>query len=208
LVLLQHNIAHILYLNLLKINVIFNYIHAILNFSHPCGQAAVMYEFAKIENRVRCIMNGGIMKKYIILLYSLCLSGNIWAFPCFVTFVKDTCWTNYNVTITVINAMTAKELVTITVPEGESWARGNFNCQPGEPLAASAVFSPIFWQQDEGKKYVMQQQITLPEQISHGDTAWNINICYPAEFAEVPLPPDATSTCQCKTKDIPPVKPQ
>ena len=148
------------------------------------------------------------MSKLLIALFSICLAVQAQAFPCFFTLVKDSCWTNYNLSVIVRNASTGKSITTVTVPQGKSWAREQFDCQPAEQISFSATFTPVFWEADIGKIYPSRHDWSLPEAVTAGDTAWNLNICYPSEFAEVPLPPEASSHCGCKTDNIPPVKPQ
>lgn len=148
------------------------------------------------------------MHKLFVMLLSLSFSMYAQAFPCFLTMMKDSCWTNYNVTVNVTNATTGKLITTVIIPQGQAWARQQFNCQPADTLSLAATFTPVFWESDKGKVYSAQHNWTFPQTIAAGDTAWNINVCYPAEFSEVPLPPDAGGSCACDAKDIPPVKPQ
>lgn len=148
------------------------------------------------------------MLKAALIGLGFCCSFQTWAFPCFVTLVKDSCWTDYNVTVTIATAQTGKQVASVIVPQGQSWVRQSFTCQPGESLAFSAIFDPVFWENDKGKVYPGQSNWQLPQAIKKGETAWNINVCYPSEFAEVPLPPQANGSCKCITENIPPVKPQ
>lgn len=143
---------------------------------------------------------------FTVLILGFSLSAN--AFPCFLTLVKDSCWTNYNVTVVVTNAGTGDAIVTATVPKGKSWVRVPFTCQPAQALSFSATFSPVFWQDDTYKTYPSQHNWYLPETVKAGATAWSLTLCYPSEFSEVPLPPDASGNCGCQTDNIPPVKPQ
>jgi len=148
------------------------------------------------------------MHKTVIMLSGVCFSIQAWAFPCFVTLVKDSCWLNYNVTMSIVNATTGKLITSIIVPEGQSWTRASFACQPRDTMSFSAIFTPVFWETDKGKIYPGQHDWQLPQTINAGETAWNINVCYPAEFAEVPMPPEANNQCKCDMAKIPPVKPQ
>ena len=148
------------------------------------------------------------MYKLGCLLISLSFTTSLQAFPCFVTLVKDSCWTNYDVSVNVIGTATGNVITTVTVPKGQSWARGTFNCEPLEGLAYKATFSPVIWKTDTGKVYSARRDYSLPAEIKAGETAWNINLCYSADFAEVPLPPTADSNCQCSMDGIPPIKPQ
>ncbi len=148
------------------------------------------------------------MHKKIMILVGLIASLQVQAFPCFLTMVKDNCWANYNVTVEVTNATTGKLITTIIVPQGQPWVRQQFVCQPADTISLTATFTPVFWQSDKDKVYAAQHTWTFPQAVAAGDTAWNINVCYPAEFSEVPLPPEAGANCKCDIDSIPPVKPQ
>ena len=134
------------------------------------------------------------MHRLLMLLVSACFAMQAQAFPCFLTMVKDSCWSDYNVTIAAMDATTGKQITSVLIPQGKSWTR--------------VQFTPVFWENDKGKSYAGQRQWTLPEAIKEGDTAWNITMCYPAQFSQVPLPPGANSNCKCNMDEIPPVKPQ
>ncbi len=148
------------------------------------------------------------MPKMLMMLLGLCFSVQVQAFPCFLTLVKDSCWTNYNLMVSVINGNTGKLVTAASVPQGTSWARQPFDCQPAEGLSFTATFTPAFWESDSGKIYAAKHDWFLPKAIVKGDTAWNITMCYPRDFSEVPLPPDAGGNCKCNTDIIPPIKPQ
>lgn len=151
------------------------------------------------------------MKKIIllptVLSAALSFSSAADAYTCFFTLVKDSCWTDYNVTVDVTDASTSKTLFRISVPKGKSWARKKFSCDAAESFDYRASFSPVFWQSDKGKHFSGKRTWTLPQTMKAGDTAWSITVCYPEEFSEVPLPPTANSQCACDMKSIPPVIP-
>ena len=148
------------------------------------------------------------MHKISMMLLGMCASIKAQAFPCFLTMVKDSCWTEYNLTVAVTNGTTGQPITTVIVPEGQSWARQQFTCQPADTISLSATFTPVFWESDKGKTYPARHSWTFPQTVAAGDTAWNINVCYPLEFSEVPLPPQAGGNCKCDIDSIPPVKPQ
>lgn len=147
------------------------------------------------------------MNKWWVALNVSVISFNVQAFPCYLTVAKDSCWQDYNVKITAIDTANSKELVTINIPEGKAWGRGKFECAAKQVLAFRASFTPVFWQNDVGKVYFGQHYWVLPYQTYSNETAWNINLCYPEQFAEVPLPPVGGENCKCNMQDIPPVGP-
>jgi hypothetical protein len=129
------------------------------------------------------------------------------AFTCFLTVAKDTCWTDYELTLKATNAATNEPIVTIVVPKGKSWAREKFTCQPEDSLHYVATYSPVFWGAMKDKIYSAKSIVGLPATIQTGQTAWDISTCFPRDFAEVPFPPEAEGNCQCNMKAIPAVKP-
>lgn len=146
----------------------------------------------------------------IRLFVSICLmivSAQSFAFPCFFTLVKDSCWTDYDVKVMVMDATTNKQVIAVEVPKGKSWARQSFSCQPAQRFFYKAAFQPSFWQSEAGKSYMSLRYWSLPGAIGD-DTAWNIPVCYPAAFAEVPFPPTATGNCKCDFSTIPAIQPQ
>lgn len=141
----------------------------------------------------------------VLILSLTCLfTGPLWAITCYFTLAKDNCWLKYNVTVDVLDAMSAKVLTSITVPAGKSWERVTFPCEiGGQKLMYHAQFTPSFWEGDTGKVYTAKNYWSLPAGIKPGDSAWNVSVCYPADFSEVPYPPDAKGTCRCDFSPIP-----
>ena len=111
-------------------------------------------------------------------------------------------------TADVINANTGKVILTIVVPQGQSWIRQPFTCDPKLRLSIKASFTPVIWANDQGKTYPATQDWVLPDVIKKGDTAWNINVCYAAQFNTVPIPPDSNGQCKCSMDKIPAVESQ
>lgn len=147
-------------------------------------------------------------RKISILALSLISSTPLWAFTCYYTLAKDNCWAKYNVTVEVLDAATAKVLTTVVVPAGTPWVRQEFSCEVGEKLMYRARFSPIIWESEKGKAYSAKNYWSLPNEMKPGDSAWNVSVCYPADFSQVPLPPEAGGTCKCDFDSIPAIPPK
>lgn len=146
--------------------------------------------------------------KLTALIFLLFGSAQLQAFTCYVTFAKDNCWINYDVTLTLIDASTGQPVLTSTVAKGKSWVRKSFECQPAQKLSYKASFQPIFWKNDEGKTYSALTYLFLPQTIKTKESAWELPICYPKAFSSVPFPPDAqTGDCKCDFANIPPIPP-
>ncbi|KTD25725.1 periplasmic protein [Legionella lansingensis] len=145
-----------------------------------------------------------------ITLAILCVmsSAKLFAFPCFFTLAKDSCWANYEVKVIVIDATTNKQILTIDLPKGKSWGRQLFTCEPAQRFYYQATYQPVFWQSEIGKTYKSIRYWSLPASIGPKETAWNIPVCFAANFAAVPLPPDAVGNCDCGWENIPPPPPQ
>lgn len=148
------------------------------------------------------------LSKNLLLTLGFFLSSPIWAITCYYTLAKDNCWNKYNVTVDVMDASTDKILTSVTVPEGQSWTRQTFPCEPGQKLMYRAHFSPMIWESEQGKLYKAKNYWFLPKTVNPKDSAWNLNVCYPSDFSQVPLPPEATGNCQCDLKSIPEIPPK
>ncbi len=142
-----------------------------------------------------------------LFVVSFLMSQHAYAFTCYLTMVKDSCWTNYNVSMTASNANTGEKLITVNAPKGQSWARSEFECQPGQTLSMTAQFSPVIWAGQENAVYPGQRYWLLPGKVENGITGWNLTICFPKWFAKVPVVPNSSGNCQCNTDNIPPVPP-
>ncbi|WED43932.1 hypothetical protein [Legionella cardiaca] len=146
--------------------------------------------------------------RLLLAIGCVIFSAQTFAFTCYFTLAKDSCWTNYDVKVVVVDANTNKPVVTVEVPKGKSWARQKFTCEPAQRFFYQATYQPVFWQSEVGKNYMSMRYWSLPATIGEGDTAWNIPVCFPANFAAVPLPPDAQGNCQCDWSQIPAPPPQ
>lgn len=141
--------------------------------------------------------------RYIGLLLSILLSTPGHAFKCYFTMVKAECWKSYDLTVDVSDADTGKAIKKITVAENELWARETFDCEPAATIAVIAKFSPVFWAGDEHKTYQGRRFWKLPHSIRTGDTGWNVTVCYPSDFSDVPTPPVANTNCKCDLMAVP-----
>ncbi|KTD09104.1 periplasmic protein [Legionella gratiana] len=148
------------------------------------------------------------LARIFIVAVSLISSNSLWAITCYYTLAKDNCWSNYTVTVDVMDAATAKVLTTAIIPPGKSWVRQSFLCEPGQKLMYRAQFSPAIWESGKGESYYAKNYWSLPNEVNPGDSAWNVSVCYPSDFSQIPLPPDATGTCKCDFDSIPAIPPK
>lgn len=147
------------------------------------------------------------MKKIIPLLLCL-ISLQSPAFQCYMTIAKDSCWTQYNVKVNVVDANKDKLLTEVSIPKDTHWTRIPFDCDAGLKLNYIATFTPAIWEQDTGKKYMATRFWSLPESIKPNDSAWDIQVCYPQAFSQVPIPPTANNRCRCDFSSIPEIAPK
>lgn len=146
-----------------------------------------------------------IIRTLVLSLAVICSSPS-WSFLCYYTLAKDSCWTKYNVSVDIIDALKEKKITTINIPAGTSWTQETFECTPAQSLIYIAQFNPVFWESDKGKSYKGLRNWSLPAAINPTDRAWTIPVCFPADFAEVPLPPGADSQCKCDFSVVPEIK--
>ena len=140
---------------------------------------------------------------WLVFFGALFISLKLNAFSCVMTIAKDNCWSNYDVTITVLDLDTHKNITSIVIPKGKTWTKQQFTCQPHQKLMYYATFLPIIWKDDAGKTYRGHSFWALPHSINPGETAWQLNVCYARDFAETPLPVDSRGNCRCDFSQIP-----
>ena len=137
---------------------------------------------------------------------SILFSANAHAVTCYITIVKANCWKDYDVTVNITDAENGKDLGDITIYEGDLWKREKFDCQAGETLALVAKFSPPIWEDDAGRDYKATRFWNLPKKASKDAVGWNVTVCYPEWFADVPTPPKGSADCACDMSKVPEFK--
>lgn len=141
-----------------------------------------------------------------ILCMSMLLSANAHAVTCYITMVKASCWKDYDLTVNITDAENGKELGEITVYEGDLWKREKFDCKAAETLALVAKFSPTLWEDDADKEYKATRFWKLPKEPGKDAIGWNVTVCYPEWFADVPTPPKSSGDCACDMSAVPKFK--
>ena len=144
---------------------------------------------------------------YIFPLMVLLVSSSF-AFKCYITLAKGSCWKNYDVNVYISGSSANDKTMKVTIPKGKLWTRQAFECQPKDFLRLSADFSPVFWSSDEGRKYNAKDYWSLPDSVRPGEKAWSVSFCFAEQFSEVPMPPDSTDSCLCDMQNIPDVPKQ
>jgi hypothetical protein len=147
--------------------------------------------------------DSNMMSPKLIFLCSTLLSTQSMAFPCFFTLVKDSCWTDYTVTVNVTDVDTNQTIISVSVPEGQTWVRQPFTCQPSQKIVYTATFEPAIWENSEGVIYKAKRYWALPSTITPKQKAWEVPVCFPAAFAEVPFPPKVIGNCKCDFSSVP-----
>ncbi len=148
------------------------------------------------------------MRKLLLIMFGMSLFNQLNAFPCYITMVKNTCWTDYNVNVDVIDLATNKVVAAMSMPVGKSWDRREFSCEPQQTVMLQATYSPSIWEKESGKIYYGKHEWSFPEKINKGEGAWNMTLCFSNDLQEVPLPPKASGQCVCDLKNIPKIEPR
>ncbi len=148
------------------------------------------------------------MRKLLMMLVGMGLYAQAYAFPCYFTLVKDNCWTDYNVTVDIVDTSNKKVVASLNMPKGKSWDRKEIACQPMQTFMLQAQYTPVIWQQDAGKIYYGKRYWSFPEEIKPGESAWNMVICYADHFQGLTLPPTSSGHCVCDMKGIPAIAPR
>lgn len=140
------------------------------------------------------------IKTLLMLFLTFTMAVPAHAFQCYITAMKGDCWSDYEVTIEVLDSMTDQTVLDnpIQIKKGSNYQRVAFQCKPQQGLRFIASFSPAIWKSNEKKQYNAQRIWYLPSAIKKGITAWNLPICFASDFASVPIPPQANSLCGCE----------
>lgn len=146
------------------------------------------------------------MYRFIVGVFSFILTTQAFSFPCYITLIKASCWKNYDVTVQIEDVMIEKPITSMLIPSGAFWTRYEFACKEKQTIELTATFSPAIWEKDEGKQYKGKRFWSYPETIGPTDTAWNMTICYPNDFAELPTPAEAADGCVCDKQAIPAIE--
>ncbi len=141
-----------------------------------------------------------------IIVCLLVTASNVYAFNCFITAVKDSCWQGYEIKIDVIDVTADKKILSMVIPKDQDWVRVDFSCYPKQSLLYTATFHPLIWENNADTVYKSKHYWFLPETIKDNEIAWEISLCYTQDFAETPLPAKATGHCICDFSKVPPIK--
>jgi hypothetical protein len=141
-------------------------------------------------------------KKNIVTLGLLLLSMPLWAVECYFTVAKSSCWLNYDVDVVLTDTLTSQITQTIHIPKGKLYNRAHFQCQPKQVFSAYSQFSPVVWESDKAKKYRAVRFWAMPLTEPQEGAVWSIEICYPTQFSDVPLPKSDQADCHCDFSSI------
>lgn len=148
-------------------------------------------------------MSSGYKLQGIFFLW-LAFSSQVWSLPCVITVVKSRCWSDYDVSVDILDSTYSTSLSKVNIAKGVGWQRTTFDCKPSQVLSANATFTPAIWKNQQGVVYQSVRFWKLPEQAPVAGSIWTINMCYPMHFKNVPAPVDTTN-CECSMDGIPPV---
>lgn len=132
--------------------------------------------------------------------------SSTYAVECNVTFIKDKCYADYDVHLSVTDSQSKKSLAELDIPRSQFWVRQTFECQPSQVVAIHSTFTPAIWEADAGQSYQGTHFTQFPDTEPPQGTIWAMEVCFPAQFSKVPTPPKITGTCGCDKTSIPPLK--
>lgn len=138
-------------------------------------------------------------------LFAYIFVSNAFAVECVITAIKNSCWKDYEATITIRDVQTKKDLTTFKIPQNKDWGRTQFSCQPGQIFDAKASFSPDIWDGDGSKIYNSKRIWGLPTKAPNSDVRWSLNLCYSDDFTGMPEP-IKSKNCVCDQSIAPPVE--
>jgi hypothetical protein len=142
-----------------------------------------------------------------LFLINIVFISKSYALDCYMTIVKSYAWQNYNLTVAVNNAENGTKLGEVTVPQGKLWNREKFTCSLGVTLALEARFSPEIWSGDKDKVFNAIRMWKLPKNPSNPNAlGWNLTVCYPKSFSDVPTPPQGNGEFECDLQAVPKFK--
>jgi len=143
------------------------------------------------------------MKKFILacLLAVLpALSSAEKMLSCTIQLSKTNCWAGHSVTIDPVNLRTMEHGPVISLKEDEFFIEQTFPCESFEQMTFTAKFSPPIWEGKGDKENRAKHIYNVPAKLPEGAKAWVISICFPDDFASVPLPLGDLRNCKCQFK--------
>ena len=138
-----------------------------------------------------------------LLMAILLVSSKLWAVQCYFTVAKGGCWKDYNVDVVLVNTAKQENVQTIHIPKGQLYTRVNVECQSKDVFSAFAQFSPAVFEEEANNKYPGVRFWAMPLTAPKPGVVWEIDICYPLQFAKLPMPKTDNSDCKCDFSSIP-----
>lgn len=145
------------------------------------------------------------MRTWTVILGNF-LSFSVMAVECNITFVKAPCWQDFEVHLDVYDNSNNNKVVEVDLPKSELWTRKTFECSPSQTYSLKAKYSPAIWQGDENKVFDGKYIRSLPAVEPASGSIWSLDICFPSQFVNIPMPTNAQNNCDCDMKSIPPLK--
>jgi hypothetical protein len=121
-------------------------------------------------------------------------------FPCYLQFVKGTCWQGFEVDLQIIDEIKGEVIQTIRLGKDEFSKQEQFPCQPEQELRFKASFSPAIWEKSAGQWYDARRVVFVPPlTMAEDKKAWLLKRCFHHDFLQVPLPTGSNvGACLCE----------
>ena len=145
-----------------------------------------------------------------LMSLSLCITSQAFAFKCYITLMKSQCWNKHKVNFRVMDNLTEQNILEgIHLDDGKMWVRKEFECNTVQGLVPKVRFTPHLWDSEKDREFSTKRVWFLPLTIEKNAQAWNVPICFPTDFASVPIPPTADRECTCEDikEQVPPLAP-
>lgn len=125
---------------------------------------------------------------------------------CYLTAAKADCWKDYKVTIFIIESEKRQHIASLMIPQDKLWGRMSFPCKLGVNFTYEAEYAPAIWQNDKEKRFKYNKILQIKPDMPEDSAALSLDVCFPKDFLNTPVPMSRSKACRCNLEDIPPVK--
>lgn len=117
---------------------------------------------------------------------------------CQLQFAKANCWHNYQVNLSILDAVNLQEITALQLDSDELSVSSSFNCTSNQLITFTTDFSPAIWEDQQNRHYPAKTIWNVPSDLDSDNTTWEINLCFSDDFSGVPLPPSGNLVnCRC-----------
>tara|TARA_B110000879_G_C11009438_1_gene446420 strand:- start:313 stop:735 length:423 start_codon:yes stop_codon:yes gene_type:complete len=112
--------------------------------------------------------------------------------------MKSDCWNKHRVKFKIVDNLSEKTIIdNIHLDNDKLWVRKEFVCKAAQGLVPKVTYSPYVWESEKDTEFATKRVWFLPVNINKDIEAWNVPICFPSDFATVPILPTVNRECDC-----------